>query len=750
MNEERAQAGKRRDERQTVSFGPFRFDRRGLLLSTNDGPLSVQPKALLVLRCLVERPGEVLLKRELMDMVWNDAVVTENSLAEAIRMLRQALGDDPRSPEYIETVHRRGYRFIAAVHTTEATVRANGAVARSSATAAARASIPAAAPLDESARTSGRWRTRLGMAAMFVSGGVIVAAAMWVLAGENPGVAVTTFAVGAPPGATFFSGAEALAISPDGSKLVFGATDGIIGPSFFTRRLDDLDLLNLTATVAQRPSHPFFSPDGRRVGFFTGTDAGVETLDLVTGETKTICIECVSPAGRAGGGAFGPGGSVVFAHDGTLWRVPADGGDRQVVPAAALEGPAAGYWWPSFLPGGEWIVVTMLRGHNIRGAQLGAVHLPTGETRILVDDAVSGRYVASGHLVFARDGNLWAVSFDPDAMQPRGLPALIPSTGLQVRDSDGFAAFTVSATGTLAFHPGLQWREEHRVVSSDLEGNSEPLIGDTALYRAAQLSPDGSKLAVCFRDTADEIRVYDFDLGGEHFSISTPGADVCDPIWSPSGTMLAFWTAGSGIFVQEASPRAEPRRIVRSESWLQPMDWAANGEIVYLLGTEDGGIDIWTVDVQSEEPRPFLATDRDETTPRVSPDGNWLAYSLVGSDPGSRPENWQVKVVPFPGGGPPIDIGEGMAPRWAPDGRELYYYRPRDGWVAVPLEGGMDLIPGEPRRLGLDFRGLRGIQPHGDRFVQIEGHIGGAPRTTEIIVVLNWFETLRELAPPGR
>ena len=104
-----------RDEPEVVAFGPLQFDRRGLLLSKDGVALSVQPKALLVLRCLIDRPGKVVLKDELLDRVWDDAAVTENSLVEAIRLLRQSLGDDPRTPTYIETVHRRGYRFIAPV-----------------------------------------------------------------------------------------------------------------------------------------------------------------------------------------------------------------------------------------------------------------------------------------------------------------------------------------------------------------------------------------------------------------------------------------------------------------------------------------------------------------------------------------------------------------------------------------------------------------------------------------------------------
>src|SRR5215471_6753803 len=96
-----------------ISFGPFAFDPQNRLLWRDDTEIALPPRVLGVLETLIERPGEVVARQDLLDRVWKDAFVTDTSLAEAVSVLRQALGDDPQSPTYIQTVHRRGYRFVA-------------------------------------------------------------------------------------------------------------------------------------------------------------------------------------------------------------------------------------------------------------------------------------------------------------------------------------------------------------------------------------------------------------------------------------------------------------------------------------------------------------------------------------------------------------------------------------------------------------------------------------------------------------
>jgi len=99
----------------TVSFGPFTFDRGNGLLRNGAREIPLPPRVLGVLDLLVSRASTVVPKQDLIDTVWKDAFVTDTSLAEAISVLRQALGDDPQAPQYIQTVHRRGYRFVAPV-----------------------------------------------------------------------------------------------------------------------------------------------------------------------------------------------------------------------------------------------------------------------------------------------------------------------------------------------------------------------------------------------------------------------------------------------------------------------------------------------------------------------------------------------------------------------------------------------------------------------------------------------------------
>jgi len=98
-----------------VRFGPFVFDTQNRLLSRNGADLPLPPRVLGVLELLLSRPGEIVSRQELHESVWKDAYVTDTSLAEAISFLRQALGDDPQNPRFVQTVHRRGYRFLPAL-----------------------------------------------------------------------------------------------------------------------------------------------------------------------------------------------------------------------------------------------------------------------------------------------------------------------------------------------------------------------------------------------------------------------------------------------------------------------------------------------------------------------------------------------------------------------------------------------------------------------------------------------------------
>src|SRR5437764_14747743 len=104
-------------------FGPFLVDGVGYRISRGTEPLDLTPQLLDLLLYLLEHAGTLVTKETLLEALWPDANVTDNALAQAVSELRQAIGDDVRAPQYIKTIARRGYRFIAAVERVEASTR---------------------------------------------------------------------------------------------------------------------------------------------------------------------------------------------------------------------------------------------------------------------------------------------------------------------------------------------------------------------------------------------------------------------------------------------------------------------------------------------------------------------------------------------------------------------------------------------------------------------------------------------------
>ncbi len=300
MDEERAQAGKVRDEPQTVSFGPFRFDRRGLLLSKDGTDLPIQPKPLTVLRCLIDRPGEVLLKDELMDLAWDDAAVTENSLAEAIRMLRQALGDDPRSPEYIETVHRRGYRFIAAV------IASNEPLDEVPQSDADDAADGFRRPPPSTSR-----RHAAAASALIVVILSVGAFGVWSFIGGSPaqgeGVSRLTLMLPDAP-IQLIGNFVSLSISPDGRTMVYKDSTG----DLYVRDLESDAPQRIEGTHGARGAA--ISPDGREVAFFlnrSGPNGGRITFGLMRAPVKGgRPVQLVTVLGYPVGLGWGPDGTI--------------------------------------------------------------------------------------------------------------------------------------------------------------------------------------------------------------------------------------------------------------------------------------------------------------------------------------------------------------------------------------------------------------------------------------------------------
>ena len=96
-----------------VAFGPFVLDSSNETLTRDGRPIRMRPKTFAVLTCLVDAAGRLVTKKDLLDELWPDVFVGDDALKTCVREIRDALGDDAQAPRYIETAHRRGYRFIA-------------------------------------------------------------------------------------------------------------------------------------------------------------------------------------------------------------------------------------------------------------------------------------------------------------------------------------------------------------------------------------------------------------------------------------------------------------------------------------------------------------------------------------------------------------------------------------------------------------------------------------------------------------
>src|SRR6476620_11105389 len=261
----------------TVGFGPFVFDRTNGLLRNEGREVPLPPRVLGVLELLVSRAGAIVSRQALIDTVWKDAFVTDTSLAEAISVLRQTLGDDPQASRYIQTVHRRGYRFVARVAPLPSTPPEAAAIAP-----------PHRTVEKESAPSIGRQLLPWAIAALCMGLSVI---AVWQYTHfRAPLASVVRMRIEPVAGTAFDTRAPALALSPDGQVLAWSACDAAC--RLYVRALDQLDPRAIPGT--EDASAPFFSPDGRWIGFFA---AGKLRRVAVAGGMPVVIAEASQPFG---------------------------------------------------------------------------------------------------------------------------------------------------------------------------------------------------------------------------------------------------------------------------------------------------------------------------------------------------------------------------------------------------------------------------------------------------------------------
>jgi eukaryotic-like serine/threonine-protein kinase len=698
-----------------VSFGPFTFDRTSRLLRRGEDELSLPPRVLGVLELLLTRAGEIVPRHEIIDSVWKEAFVTDTSLAEAISFLRQSLGDDPQAPTYIQTVHRRGYRFVAPV------IETNPAADRGSPWTPA-APVPAEKVSPSIGKELVPWSVALVCA-------ILAAAALWQHTHlRAPLPPVVRLRIVPAQGTVFDRRAPALALAPDGTVVVWSACEQAC--RLYVRRLDELEGRAVPGT--EDAAAPFFSPDGRWVGFFA---AGKLRKVALAGGLPIALTDAAQPFGAVWMGD----GRIVFGASarGGLLRVSDRGGDAEQLTLPSAEAGEVNHAWPAPAPGGRALLFTIATSplDGVPG-RIAVMPLDTGRTawQTVVESADLARAASPGLVAFSRGNELHAAAFDQARLTIAGPEQVVVTGVARAQFGISGAGSIVYAASTDAVAPALAWAPSAgpASISAELAGLQEPA-----------LSPDGARIAGIGRDlTGADVWVGDVERGATT-RLTHGGIDVA-PVWSADGSSVFYAASKRGPFevwtrdASAASPEKQVLSAAGRQRHLFPTSVTRDGLIAC---TESGGPsrgDIVVMPVRGGSPVATVQTPFDETAGMLSPDGRLLAYQ---SDESGRWEVYLLRIADHDR--TPVSTAGGTAAFWSSDGRTLFY-RGGGRLVSVAIDAIAGRIGAPVDVTALEDHAVAGIAPDGRILLRHHGDAG----SREAILTLEWVRELRRILGP--
>lgn len=564
-------------------------------------------------------------------------------------------------------------------------------------------------------------------------------------AGRGAGGAVRA-AVPIERGTSLFVGRGAsVAISRDGRHLVYvGEAGGTT--QLFLRALDRADATPLAGTDGA--ADPFFSPDGRWIGFVSHEQlmkvaleggAPVTIADVTTQRGMTWATDdtiLVTPRDNTG-----------------VWMVPAAGGTLEHL--TTLASGEASHRWPHVLPGGAAVLYTIWNG-GWDEAQIAIQPLADRRVdsarprRILVKGASVARFIPagpnSGSLIYARGETVESVAFDLERLEISGPPVTI-AEGV-ITNLSGGAQYTSSPAGVIAHISREAAPPERDLMWVSRDGTTSTAARVKGLDRWYDLSPDGTRVAR-YRTDGPTRDVWIDDLAqGTLSQISRRGepsgsgpTDRLNAIWSGDGRHVAY-SAGMpfNLFLRAADGSGDEVRLTTSTKTQWPASWSTDGRTIAFVEVDAlSASDIWLMTLSPDrkpgDARAFLTTPFNESAPMISPDGRWLAYQSNESG------RYEIYVQPIDGGArAQVSSDEGVYPRWSPDGRELFYRAgPRRARVAAAAFDPQSGHVGEARALFevQNFESMIEVDRDGRRFLMMPS-LSRQNAPALIHVITNW------------
>lgn len=467
------------------------------------------------------------------------------------------------------------------------------------------------------------------------------------------------------------------ALSPDGSRLVFSGRNLDTGAfALWLRPLNSPTASRLTGT--EGAMLPFWSPDGRHIGYFANGVLRVRTVDGT--QNRVLC-----PAAQPEGGSWGSRGVIVFAPElrGTIHAVDASGGQCRSVTALA-EG-VLDHRRPTFLPDGQHFVFG-----SGSAATMWIGDLETKEQKVLVKDVAYGNYVDPGYLFFANvgitGGRLFAQRLNTSARQLEGdAVPILENLVYSVSARPLFDANAAMVAATI----GVQARRSIQHIYRDGRPSREYSLPDKlANAQDFDVSHDGSQLAI------GAAGLWLFDVGHETARLLVAGSDtgtvaIARPRWSPHDTAIVYArSAGADLGLRVYNLRTGDDRLLISSPSIgtAAMDWSSDGRWIAYSANTPTGVELFLLDVSTGKAEAILESSAGRIV--FSPDAKWIAFRSVET---GRNEVYVMNLstrsrfrVSHDGGSQPV---------WR--GRELFYLVPNLGVVAVTLD-----LTGDQARVG--------------------------------------------------